>query len=66
MAEVGGGIASGLEKGGFILDDLALEQLIQINAHLTNIEYIGIVILVAIGLCFGGICLSVFSRYIKG
>jgi hypothetical protein len=53
-------------KGVFILEDLALEQLIQVNAHMINLEYIGIAILVAVGLCFGGICLLVFSRYIKG
>ncbi len=48
------------------MDELMLEQLTELNSHMANLEYIGIVILVGIGLCFGGICLSVLSRYVRG
>lgn len=45
---------------------LVLDELIKVNAHFVNIEYLLIAILVSIGLCFGALCLLILSNYIRG
>lgn len=42
------------------------DQLQELNMHLANLENICLVVLIAVGLCFGAICCVILARYLKG